>query len=221
MFFGSRRHARESVVVIAGNSIGGTRSECNGDAGNDWRLGRQQPTLNVTRDFKITLHHYAVGDFENQHQQQHQAAPELKIRGHNLNVVFSFEMHAAGRQNQQYHANQQQHAPRWSELLQNRPHERFGPLHEGSAPGLTRAVVNVEITLVKLVSNLGVMLKLRPQFAQFHPRCHTLPEAVNLVWQAGAATLLWAARRSARLLPAARCIGPTCLLGRHLREAEL
>ncbi len=43
------------------------------------RLVGKQPVLNLARDFQVALHHHAVAHFEEQNEQQDQAAVETEI----------------------------------------------------------------------------------------------------------------------------------------------
>src|SRR5580693_9730664 len=91
--------AREYVIVIAGDGVGGASRIGDGEAGNLRRGAGQQPGLNLAGDLQVALHDHAVGDLEHQQQEQQQRRPEVKIEFDALYVAsFAIELECRMRQ---------------------------------------------------------------------------------------------------------------------------
>ena len=79
-FAGRGGGAGEDVVVVSGDGIRRTGGKGNRQPGHLGRSCRQQPALDIARDFQIALHDHPVRDLEHQQDEQHDPAVEMKVK---------------------------------------------------------------------------------------------------------------------------------------------
>jgi len=77
---GFRPRPQDHIVVIPRHRVCRTRSIRNLVSRNLQRRTRQHPRLNVFGDFQVALHHHAIRQFQQQHRQQQQPAPNVFVK---------------------------------------------------------------------------------------------------------------------------------------------
>ena len=139
----------------------------------------QQPVLNIASNFQVALHHYAIGNFQNQHNQQQKPAVEAEVEFHYFHLAgFPMKAETASRKNQENNSDQQQHPARGRQFFKNRPCELLQSAHPPVPPCMGQ-LAGFHIAGVEPITTLRVALELRPQLIDLQAFGHSLPEPLQ------------------------------------------
>src|SRR5208282_4027241 len=99
---------------------------------------RQKPALNILGDFQVAFHHHPVRQFQQQYRENQQRAPKVQIQLLHVDLAGAAAIcESERRKEQEDQPEQQQHAPRGRQLLDDCPEQRLEQVPRALTPRLT------------------------------------------------------------------------------------
>ena len=97
------------IVIVARDRVLRPCGKGHFGAGNLRRRGRNQPGLDLSRDFQVALHRHAVSQLQHQKEEEQERREKLKI---DIKIRLASKLHVQAGQNQHPECDEEEDAPR-------------------------------------------------------------------------------------------------------------